>query len=205
MPRVSRRQYPFEDQGDFFLVVNVSPKGIFSAKLPQRVTEILGYDKVTSDTNEDVLRKFTEAIEEYKSARTTTRKVIAYDFNCAAKEFTANDGTDHEYHEMGFVEGLGLSVWAVVCEESVRTMGDDKQRYDYEELPSSIPDVLRPQARNVNSHREQAEHIIDWTQDREDFFVRLAGIMQEMIARLKSFEKPDKLIERIDSGRLLEG
>ena len=202
MPRVNTNKFGFEGES-YTRVTNVDAKGKFSIKLLPQLAEALGYGLVEADTKAAVEKKWSDAHQAYTECKTTTRKVIAYAFE-ASGEFEDEDGEEHDFHEITFSEGFSVSAWAAVCIESA-TVRADHTRYKYEILESSLPEGMGPNNDLVGGYGKKARFTVDWTPEREAFFCMIGKAMMDLMLKLKSIEKPKALLERIDSGLLLEG
>lgn len=202
MPRISREKYYFDGE-EIYKTINVNSKGVFSMTLPAKVVDLLALhtDKVMHDTKDGVEKIWKEYLQEYKDAKTVERKVILFEIeaNCSFKV----DDEWFQKDDISFSKGLTLSIQAGVYTEVVVTRAADKH-YLYRAIKSEIPQDVLPPHKNVNyGGRETKYHVIDWTEQREEFFTQLGLSLQNMIWNINSFMSSPEITNMIDQGGLL--
>lgn len=191
---------------EFIRKTNCDSEGRFSIKLPEEWHETLGYAHVYAESLEKVETAFDKAQKDFTDANTTTLKVILYKIECAADiREGKGENSRHLYdtHQVHFHNGAAIDFGAGVYEEQTvhKPSGDCTYKYIFAE--SSIP--LQPHMLDLKPHTgwQRAENQMPWTKERERFFAYISTAMHKLIMQLSEFEDKDKLLDCIDSGRLL--
>lgn len=207
MPIVKTREQGIG--GKLFKVqVRVLKDGLFHIKLPDYVAEALGYKEVEDKTMRGVEDKLHDTLKLYQESNTKVTRVICYDIDITARIWDEErEELLLDLDEVTFTEGMALQVYAEVFEEEKITGSDGSVRYHYksnqvmsnEQLPESIVSHSNYQY-SPNRMMKKAEHCMDWTQQRFDFFARLAKAMEKLILDVHRIGDQDKLIEAIDKG-----
>lgn len=178
------------------LPLNCSSKGVFSIKLPEKMTDVLGIADVVESmvSIEDVENKFHELNSQFKAACTMERKVIVYRLELDAEIQTGKPGDEP------LVFGDGTGVWssqsgirlnfAVGVFMETRTVSDrvknDHTIYSRVEhsIPSSVQ--LRLEGTRLPSYENRAR-VIEWSPQAESFFIDFAHRFEDMVMRLNEF------------------
>lgn len=228
MPVVKRSQTIFGGE-PFVQQVYCDSNGNFTIQLPKPVWESYGKRMVTGRTLEVVEKEFANAVALYHASKTTFNKVLLYEFqaNCfilsaadrgkilnmdanASEEESGLEGSClHKLNDMSFCCGTGLSLRVGVYQETVRVNPNGTTQYSYQGLPS----VLLPPGIQQGSEigfcprgGVQAHNRLEWTENRERFFARLALALEELIVNLIDLtDKPEQLALRADAGDLRIG
>ena len=191
---------------EFIKKVNCDSAGRFSIKLPGEWVEILEYTHVYAGSLADVEKAFDKARKDFTDANTTTRKVILYKIECTA-HIEEGTGENRRYlydiDQVHFCNGVAIDFGAGVYEEQEIRKPSGDCTYKYVFLESSIP--LQNHILDVKPHSgwDRAENQMPWTEEREKFFAYIATAMHKMVLQLSEVQEKDKLLEFIDSGRLL--
>lgn len=185
----------------FFREVHVDAGGNFKAKLPLDVAADLGKDAVSASTLAACLSQWDMAKLEYENLKTTARKVIHYHL-----EMTVSLDGLHR-NDLHFTEGVALDLGvAVYNERKLFSRGTTNTAlYRYDHVPSKIPVTFKPHT-PVTYGGRPVEHLLPWTQEREDWFVGLCGAYEKLLRGLAElFKSEEALTEGISKGRLLMG
>jgi len=190
--------YFHRDTGNsqFVKIIYVDNQGVFYAKLPPEVASGLGCAVEVSADKLDVLDRLYQAkLDAMVETRRKTRKVIVYEFNFEDGYRRAGGAG------MSFVHGLAINVQAAVFNEIETEIPQKKSNYEYVFQRESK--LGRIQGQNpgelIHGHGKQ-ESVLDWTPEREAFFVKmqdaLLGLIQNMKATLRSPENLILFIEK---------
>jgi len=206
--------------------ISCDSKGRFNALLPEPVWESNGGSKVSGATLEEVEKRFAAAVSLYQASKTSVNKVILYRFSTTCRILSAggrkrilaadvDDGDAvnlsteclHSRDDISFAEGTSLSLCAGVYAESARVNPDGTVKYSYKELPSALlPPGIRPgsgSCKLCGVAASQAGNRLDWTEQRERFFARLAVALEDLIVNLIDLtEEPARLAAMADTGVL---
>jgi hypothetical protein len=213
MPIVSTDTIQFNGQR-FVRKLGVDREGTFSIKLPTVVYETLGISNdVYTKTRAEALKKFEEALAEYRESTTTTRKVIVYWFR-ACCNIQSKGKAPLQLDEISFMDGCGMGLMVNVCnEESSERLtrdGEKTRRYRYTENDDAccIPDNYRLSSKHHELWRHHDEkpfgNVLAWTPEREKAIAELCRRMDMLIAQLHQlFKNKEQLSERLDNIRSL--
>lgn len=179
--REHRRLHSPSGDVDWYKVIKYySSTKHFIIELPAWWHDILDYKKVSGETEDKVNAAFRDAKKEYEERCTTRRKVILYQFQASAviNEYAENGKFKRvifRKDEVSFSEGTALDFWWRVGYE-LRSSVDPKPKYiDLKERSISHGD-----------HK-----VMDWTQQREDFFQALQANIDNLILKAHTFFKQD--------------
>lgn len=167
--------------------------GRFWIGLPGIMSEVIGKREVRGKTQEAARKAFMDVLEKFKNIKVETRKVILYQIHCRRKAGDSRWSSDFGYE---------IKIWAGVYIETVALSGSGIGRYSYEEVnstlkyPGSCSEV--EQARGTKFKAQ-----VPWTEQNEAFFKWVEDRMNGLINALADIAEPAKLIESINSGKLL--
>ena len=195
MPIVSKKQ-AYVLGVKTYLTISVSPKGVFTARIPDNVREILCINdtKVEAATLSACEGEWNRLKREAEAASTTVEKVILY-------RLSLNDGTKHKGDEdFTFANGYVLGIEVGVYEKTVVALAGGEKRASYAHQESSIPcECISGSFAGSSGLGESArmghDNVIElpWTEAREKFFCDIAAAMKSMMTRLKSLSTPEKM------------
>lgn len=171
----------------------------FYIKLPQVVADALGKEEVRGNTQEEAMKLFKAAIEEFKRLKTERNKVILYEI--ALDPDPRADSNNRQTHI-----GFRITVWAGAYEETVAISGNGAKRYSYEKIDSSLEYNGEADGIRVGWMRQEAkqfQHQVPLTEANETFFKWIEVNMGSLIKALSEISSPSKLIEMVMAGRLL--
>lgn len=191
MPVVKTEKFSF-DGDEYIRKVYCDKDGDFSIKLPETVIEFTGKEKVYGKTMLEVFSNWDETIDKYKKSNTKQRKVIVYSIK-------TND-------EISFAKGMAIQVWAGVYIEHKTHIPDQDPHIKYKDVGTkeNFPWDIRS-GRRFGISRMDGREIIDWTQERHDFFIMLYDAMESLVNKIDILKKKDKIINAIDCNlKLLE-
>lgn len=188
----------YDSKGDRFYV---NLPEYMDSSVGQASTSSVGYKKAElvptrgdgrlyGPTPGAVEKLFERRCFDYAENVRRARRVILYTLKYAKKH-------SGEHHDMPFEHGTGIAIEFEVMWET--KLGTEKPRY-------STHNPCDPKNRGLVTNRGPRQDdsrckVIDWTQDREDFFVALDTKLQTMVDRSRSFLEDDKkLALLIDSG-----
>ena len=186
---------------DFIKVFTVDPdSGTFHIKLPAEVVAGLAIDdrngEVHGKTIDEVDAKFKAVLKTFKESREKTTRVILYDFSSI-------NGGHSKGSQFSFSSGLGLVLHADIFDEIETSTMDGKKRYSYKEVErydfensvwlSAFPRELKGDrssgGRLYGSRGEQAADRLEWTEEREAFFIKMVAALQGLILSFEMITK----------------
>ena len=211
MPQVRSRTVRFDGE-NYVRKTTVDKDGVFKIIIPTTAREILGIKEVTADTVEKVERLWMKKIEEYKTAKTTTRKVIHYRFenNSSIMGPDSKDPDDqiciYSSSDISFCNGVAIALSAGVFIEAETVYSDGKKTYRYEEVESTFPSSMHGShtdfGPSVRYREDSLKSMIDWTPEREAFFKQMGEAIEQLILKMDGvMNDKKKLLEIADSGR----
>ncbi|MFA5365825.1 MAG: hypothetical protein WC325_11650 [Candidatus Bathyarchaeia archaeon] len=183
----------------------------FSIDLPEWWASLLGYKTVVADTCDAVILAFKESKKKFEEMTCSKRKVILYKFLSSAMLYKLTNGkfvAGREPHDsdgaiekclfrtkggdypgsMDSADGTGLTFWYRVCYEVTSS---------FESYTSyvSLDDV------KITDSRSTEKKVIEWTQQREDFFHQFEFEITKMIVQMHNFlySEPEKVAQLIDT------
>ena len=170
----------------------------FFIKLPQVVADSLGVAQAKAGSQDEVVVKFKELIEQHKHLLTEVNQVILYTIEVAPKP-----GEKMSLFGNG---RLLIIVWAGTYEETVATAGDGTKRYSYARVESPVNFAETDEFDRCNPTGGDADRFdkqVPWTEQNATFFLWIKDNMTLLIERLHDLEQPNNLVEAIQAGRLL--
>jgi hypothetical protein len=193
---------------EFLKKTRCNADGKFRIKYPAAVARLLGDPtEAVADTKRGADSAFQERLYEFEQARSSTRKVILYEVKLNSS--IARDGIlALSRKDIHFTNGYAISVWAGVFEEE-RVRRDGGDIYHYERVDCSIPNGMVSGLPNfgLRALNDPKENLVEWTEEREAFFCRVAEVMETLALRLNEMtsEGAEKLAQIADtwSGSLL--
>lgn len=177
----------------------------FECELPPVIQAVLDQKKVDAATFDDCVKAFEAAIRQAESAGTTTRKVIVYEvlieasFTQGEKYVKLPRDSKHSWRDTGN-HGHTLAMAVGVFTETVVKL-EDHVRYSYEwEDEQPFERSIYPQSVYRSQMRERPSGIMDWTQEREEWFVAIVRRFEALLLKLDAaFNDPQKVIAAIDT------
>jgi hypothetical protein len=214
MTRVHKNSILLKGEGgkfvDFVRIITYDAKAEkFSTTLPEWWSKILGYGTIFAETERELEVAWHEAQERFEELTTNKRKIIVYSFKSSAVlsatkkgELIAGFGEDFDHvvfrsdqhgdeHAMSFTDGTALDVWFNVGYETTSKFEEYKT---YTDLEMS----------KIGDSRNKDLHVMEWTPEREDFFVNFRLELTKMIYKLEVFlngseQRMVKLIDEFKS------
>ena len=205
MPVVSRvTNYPFGEK--FTEEIRVDAKGTFSIKLPSQAVSVLGYDEIKAPTLNQLKWDYRDTIDKVKAAATSKRKVILYSVRLHMS--VVRDGKCvFAEKQISFAEGVAVQFQVGVYDEYTQVI-DGKTKYRYENLKVDFPAGAAHGAFELGyrgcPRDKRPESILEWTQEREDFFRRCAASMEAVGLTLAQLYDIDRTVKIIESGQMPE-
>lgn len=197
--------------------INLSAKtGRFTAKLPDSVAKALQVTHAESDTLEGIEKRVRDLMRDFEQAETITRKVIVCKVEATLTVFRPDEKTGEkswvfQRSDISFQDGAALAFACGIYNEisTKKGSGSDRLRryepaYSFDDDPISSAFRVSHGASSMIDPEECT--VMDWTQEREDFFAATCRSFEELTLRLFAFfGDKTKMIESIDSGmRLLD-
>jgi hypothetical protein len=203
MPKVKQETYCFHE-GQFLAVFNIDASGAFTCKLPDYMAEILGYALVQSDTLDKCQKAFKEATTAYHNAKTVSSKVILYETEATAHIWDKkHERVIYNDKQIAFTHGAAVSVAALVMDEFVTTHANGKKTYRYKRVADSkLNKSSAGICADFRTLNEYCETQMPWTQEREDFFLKISTAMEAVIMQLQQLRNGEKALAIADSGQL---
>jgi hypothetical protein len=219
MPVISREKY-FINGEEIVKITRVLKDGLFRIDLPDYVQEKLGVADVSHETRIGADTLYKEVVQNYLDAKTTLKKVILYKFKmngfvmgpASHGEFfiPGEDDPDQEIclfkrGDFHFDRGMVVGVMARVYMEERNEREDGDIFWHYEtvdsddDLPWGILDKLAPHRQD----RAPEDGRMDWTPQRHAFFVGLHKAMSELILKIETLTKQNKLLEAINKNKMI--
>lgn len=176
------------------LQYKVDARGVFSLKLPASLVEKLGCEpEITNKQLEPLKYEWVRLYKEYQAASTTTKKVIAWKLELNAEIY--QESNPHQpvlkVGDISVAEGLAFSLVAGVFAHNITITGSKKNetfQWVSSDIPSSI-EIRRFESWDIE---KGLVGIMDWTLEREQFFVALTIQLENLILRLHKFLGSDK-------------
>lgn len=158
--------------------------------MPLTWTEVLGHKEVYGKTLKEVDLAWEHAEKDFKERVTHKRKVILYKFEASALQYTHDakgevTGCLFRANEMNFTKGTALDLWFCVCYELSSSFSKEFQYVDMKGHHVGSDSAERPCYKKM-----------DWTKERELFFVQFDAQLIDLIARVHVFLHGDvKVLE----------
>lgn len=211
MPVISRERIPFKAKDgstEFVRLIEVNSVGTFSIDLPADVTEALDESRVVGYSRKQVLDAWNDALGRFHVKKAVTKKIIAY--NIALKgDFEAPDGRPvnrswRSWQNNGFHSpGAGLCIAAAVFNETTVTDHKKNEQCRYEPVPSTIPPSITLHIESSHQRNGQRwSEQMDWTAEREAFFVRVAQGLERLIGDLCTKFEDSKKVTKLADGKV---
>jgi hypothetical protein len=189
----------------FTVRVNVLKSGWFRIQLPGAAHEALGLTYVEADTMVKAMEAFEKQKNRYAGLLQSERRVIRYIFTIQNRK-TRYDPDNLGRNDMHFGIGTGLRLGVANAMETMHksSSGDERRRsykLDYEQ---PYPDTYR-YASHGGLATEEDCHTIDWTPEREAWFLKFCAALDSLIAQVRALDEDEgKLLEAV-SNRLMLG
>ena len=205
MPTVKTQSTRFGGK-PFRMRVTVLKDGVFRIRLPEWSHEALGQEVIEEKTLDKAEREFEAVRGRFGEMLRATRKVIRYRFFIQDKT-QRYCGPEDERSDIGFGIGKGVQLGVGNYTETAHADADGKiLRYSYEDDDGKQPYPQGYQYGDfdcLTADRVEAQ-TIDWTAEREAWFVALCGGLDSLIAKLKSLdEDKTRFLEAVSNGRAL--
>lgn len=201
--------------GDYFgrvehrFRIKVNAEGEFSIALPKHSHAALGQEEVRAGDMTSLMVQFREVKEKYADMLVTERKVIRYVFRLQdVSRETKYDETKRKDISFGVGAGLQLGVANLVERTHIAADGSDPNiEYEWAWQNGDPVDSPYPSSFNygdfdsMSSSRLSGARVVEWTQEREDWFMSLCLAMDQLILRLRTLdEAPELLLEAAETG-----
>ncbi len=192
----------------------VRADGTFRIGLPAFARDALGKDCVESDTLDKVIRAFNVERQTYAEMLQSERRVIRYVFQI--QERSQRYGGD-ERDDISFGVGKAVQLGVANLYETAHADVEGKiLRRSYEYQPrDGVDDPMESQPYpggfnygqfdSMESLRDDECHTIEWTQEREDWFVVLCRAIESLIDKLKTLDEDEAKLLKAVNDRLLLG
>jgi hypothetical protein len=184
---VMRRERIFIAKELFVLVVKYSAKNQkFTIEFPAAVAEAMHVTVARGSSEKEARDYFNKICKEYETEKTKHRKVIAYKIDINA-HICEDEGDEYrvifdrkDIHFSDCDSALGMG-YEVLQESTI------KDNVSYRRLSGSRFDLKSDWT------------VIDWTEERELFFKKTIGSLENLIMMIDDyFKNKEKLIEKID-------
>jgi hypothetical protein len=202
---------------EFTMRVNVAGDGVFRINLPKWAHGALGVEKIEKDTLDAAIKEFKKQREKYLGMLSSQKKVIRYMFKIQDKTARYGGGKG-ERDQLQFGVGKGIQFGIANLFETTHYSADGKVlRKEYDHHSSRDIDAEKieqpyPEGYNYSqfgamaSARSHECNVVEWTQEREDWFMALCMCLDGLIGKLKSLdENQDLLLEAVKSQLLIGG
>lgn len=209
MPKVSKIKLYIKSQWGEDYEVHYNAKGapLFSVKgLPEDFTRVTSVCTYGFTTESELDTQIHRAITEYKNLKKTERKVIIYKSSATA-ELTMNKEREGSYTGMlsgiskkldSFANGAETASFGITYQIMIEVDHVNKKQYHPIKQDGSLG-----YARSIRDK----EQIMDWSQEREDFFKNIYSSMREMVLKISQFidKEPKDVALLIESNQKLLG
>jgi len=187
----------------FTMRVNVASDGIFRIKLPVHAIEALSVDVIEKATLTEAVKEFERLSRNYANMLTVDRKVIRYCFRLQDKTHR-HVPKEGERDDIGFGIGKGLQFGVVNMIETAHKDSDgDVKRRSYKPATDD-PYPAGYGYGQFDSIGSCEAHTVDWTIEREAWFLGFCDALDTLIAKTKELdEDKSKLLEAVDNQLLL--
>lgn len=215
MPTISKEKIPFKNKAgetvDFVRELKVTSYGTFSVDLPPDAVEVLNVKTAYGQSRAECLKNFNGFMADYASRSSIRKRIIAYKVNLDGE--IERDGAPAlskwaDYHDhYSKVEGLGLAIRVGVFDEVAVDQPNEHRKgkmttvYRYEAVPSKLPKsvALTELAHRGDRETREWETKMPWSQEREDFWVRVSLGLERLILDLAgSFADRKKTLKLAD-------
>lgn len=163
--------------GDFVVKVEYTSKTeLFSVRLPEVMSKMLGKDEVTSTTQKGCEDAFRKAVRDCRLVGTSKEKVILYEVELQGEVFRNGKMVFSSSGVRGFSDRcLAISVDFIVVTKC--DTGDGRPYY------------CDLHGNSVSRGYDAKE--MKWSQEREDFFKAVAFSFENLILKVDNFFKGD--------------
>ena len=211
MPVVKSWKDGFEGMNTVVRVRFSAKSGLFAIRMQPKIVEKLGIGSdVSADTLDAVEKKYWKTIKDYKEARTTRRKVIAYKVEAQVNIERAEGGVYFKRQDISFADGCGLTVYAEIAIEESHHQADGDIHLSFEH----VANTLLPRGMFLADHGitqnfgrvDKDIKIIDWTLEREKWFAHVGRQLENMVMNVSETlgnEDTGVALQLIDSGHML--
>lgn len=183
--------------------IKVNSKGRFFHSVPQFIQDAMGVEELQGATLSEVECAFGELVEEYSSSSTETRLVINYEIQIAGNKRLTYDSD--KLGDLGFSTGAGITVAAVLLEETITTSKSGHKTYGYSEVENDGHEDREGGDRFVLgdmifdgslcsrwSRKEQLEGLLEATPEMIAFFQRVSKSMDALVTRVANIFGDEK-------------
>ena len=164
-------------------------RGSFYITLPAYIKAVIDKKQAAGDTIAECVEDWDRLIGLYNDANTKKRQVLVYKYQSDGKIEPGKLATDDDYGEdMDLSVSFSVSFWVGV---EINVAGG-KNYLDRHGNSKSVWESDR--------YDEDRDHVIDWTQDREDFFEGLVKTVTQARKRADKFFKQSrkKILAQLD-------
>ncbi len=215
MPTISKEKIPFaaaSGETIFVREIKITSYGTFSIELPPDVVLALNTQTVYGQTMAEVKVAFNEALANYRKRKATKKKIIAYkvtldgEIERDGKPALSRWGPYHDHYSK--IEGIGLAMqvglfWEIEVERPNDNRKGLTTEYRYEEIEGSFPKSVRVTDLANRGDRETRhwDGQMDWTAEREAFWLRVATGLERLILDLAQNFSDRKTINKLADGK----
>jgi hypothetical protein len=187
---------------EFIKVTKLNPdNGVFTIEMAVEVLTATGINQATGKTLVEVEKSYDEIMKKFDACTIEESKVILYTFEY--------DGAIKEGHRSSYnTPSLSFKVQAGVFIEKVGTATSGVKTYNYEDVKTELkyPPHVNNYFDGRRTDNDRPEHLIPWTQEREDFFLKIQTGMEYLVAQAHEMQNHQaKLLEAVAGGRLMLG
>lgn len=174
----------------------------FEIDLPKAAHITCG-EKVVDDTLDGVNKKFRQASEIYLNATEKKTKVIVLEF-IAYAQIERDGDLVFDNKEWGNYDGVSLILRCEVFNKHSWKLHDGDIVEKYLDAEHQISESAVFEYRPSVGHEDIIE--LPWTKEREQFFVQLVELFEDLILKLSNFTKNKKsVLQFVEKGlKLLE-
>jgi hypothetical protein len=207
MPKVSKIKLHLKNQyGEYYEVhYNAKNAPMFSVKgLPEDFTKVTGINYYGYKTEAELENTIYPAVSQYKILKQSQRKVIIYKSSATA-ELTMNKINEGSYS--GLLHGISTKFGSFGHGSEIASFGisfsvmmeidhvSDKKYY----LIKKDGSLGFSQSLNFK------EQVMEWTQEREDFFNNIYSSMREIVLKISQFidQEPEEVALLIQNNQKL--
>jgi len=192
MPKVSKiKLYLQSSWGeDYEVHYNAKNAPKFSVKgLPEDFTRITGVNPHGFHTEAELDSEINKATNEYKRLKKTEKKVILYKASATGELTMHKEKGLYEGHYVGSLPGVSKKLDSFGHGAETASFGISYQimiEVDHVNKKQYHP-IKNDGSLGFSRNLKSKEQVMDWTQDREDFFTNIYSSMREMVLKMSQF------------------
>lgn len=212
MPKVSKIKLYLESGWgeDYEVHYNAKNAPKFSIKgLPEDFTKVTGIYPYGFATEAELDSNINKAVSEYKRLKKTERKVIVYKASATGELTMHRENGRYEGHYTGSLPGIskkfdsfghGAETASFGISYHIMIEVDHVNKRQYHPIKN---DGSLGFARNLQTK----EQVMDWSEEREAFFISIYSSMSEMVLKMSQFidQEPEEIALLIQNKQKLLG